>query len=123
MSTATAPAPTPEAPTSIKLGGATYVVHKPRSAAQAASVFSGQLDHHTKNAAIIGLCTDAHGVPWQGKAVAFGERVFDALQAKGVTFQQINAAGDSLAELAVSVVLLEREVAAVEDFTAAPQAD
>ena len=113
----------PEAPAPIKLGGATYIVHKPRSAAQAASVFCGHLDRHTLSAAVIGLCTDAHGVPWQGKAVDFGERVFDALQAKGVTFQEINAVGDSLTDFAASVVLLEREVAAAEDFTAAPQAD
>jgi hypothetical protein len=111
-----------EAPASITLAGGTYRTHAPKSAARAASAFAGDLDRHVLAAAINGLCADCHGIPWQGKAGIFGERVFDHLQAKGVTFQEINEIGASLMGLATSVILLEREVAAAEDFTAAPQA-
>jgi len=112
----------PKAPDTVTIGGSTYKVHAPKSAARAASVFSSGLDAHVMAAAIIGLCVDCHGVPWQGKAQVFGERVFDALQAKRVGLESIHRIGGQLTDLAASVILFEQEVAGVEDFIEAPQA-
>jgi hypothetical protein len=108
-------------PETITIAGGTYRLHKPKSAAQAATVLGAELPVHVQAAAMIGLCADCHGVPWGGKALAFGERVFDVLMGKGATFQTITTTGATLYGLTASVVLLEAEVAEVEGFTAAPQ--
>ena len=109
-------------PETITIAGGTYRLHKPKSAAQAATVLTAGLPAHVEAAAMIGLCADCHGIPWGGKALTYGERVFDVLMSKGATFQAITETGAALYGLAISVVLLEAEVAEVEGFTAAPQA-
>jgi hypothetical protein len=109
-------------PETITIAGGTYRLHKPKSAAQAATVLTASLPVHVEAAALIGLCSDCHGIPWGGKALTFGERVFDVLMGKGATFQTITATGATLYGLTASVVLMEAEVAEVEGFIAAPQA-
>lgn len=106
----------------ITLGGATYAVHPPRSPARAAAVLQlqGKDSPHAFLAAALGLCVDCHGVAWKGSAQAFGEAVFDALQAKRVTFAAICEAGASCLESVAGAVLFEDEVASTEAFTAAP---
>jgi hypothetical protein len=110
-------------PATITLGGASYAVHPPKSPARAAAVMQLSFNNtpvHIYLAATLGLCVDAHGVVWKGSPGAFGEAVFDALQAKRVTFTEICDAGGACAETLASAVLFEHEVAAEEGFTAAP---
>lgn len=109
-------------PQMITLGGASYAVHAPKSPARAAAVLQlqGKDNPHVALAAALGLCVDCHGVAWKGSAQAFGEAVFDALQAKRVTFATICEAGASCLESVAGAVLFEDEVASTEAFTAAP---
>ena len=109
-------------PQMITLGAGTYAVHPPKSPARAAAVLQlqGRDTPHVSLAAALGLCVDCHGVAWKGSAQAFGEAVFDALQAKKVTFAAICDAGASCMETVAGAVLFEDEVASTEAFTAAP---
>lgn len=110
-------------PATITLGGASYATHPPKSPARAAAVLQlGGKDTpaHVSLAAALGLCVDAHGVVWKGNPAAFGEAVFDALQAKRVGFTAICQAGGVCMEALAAAVLFEDEVAAEEGFTAAP---
>lgn len=109
-------------PDNITFGGATYALHAPRSPARAAAVLQIQAKDspHVALAAALGLCADCHGVQWKGSASAFGEAVFDALQARKVAFGAICEAGAKCMELVASAVLFEDEVSTEEAFTAAP---
>lgn len=109
-------------PQMITLGGASYAVHPPKSPARAAAVLQlqGKDTPHVALAAALGLCVDCHGVAWKGSAQAFGEAVFDALQAKRVTFSAICEAGAACLQSVSDAVLFEDEVASAEAFTAAP---
>ncbi len=111
--------PTPQMMT---LGGSSYAVHPPKSPARAAAVLQmqGKDAPHVGLAAALGLCVDCHGVAWKGSAQAFGEAVFDALQAKRVPFAAICEAGAACMDVVAGAVLFEDEVASVEAFTGAP---